>query len=215
MRGEHFLIFVGIPFVGTVLGLLCHRIATSKGRSGWWALAGLGFHVGLIVVLALPAIRRARTHATRGPDEHDADAAPPTEGGATGGRSNAAKSIPRPAREWKSQLMRKPRMGWRSNDFLYLIELHFALSMGMMLLIGTIIATVGMYGILVGTPIRVNGVPTDSILVKLGFVAFSGGIAACAAAYIFYIRPGLIRNSNRDGRRHARRKRGVNPPPEE
>ncbi|MHC5053724.1 MAG: hypothetical protein ACYTKD_03285 [Planctomycetota bacterium] len=215
MSGEHFLVFVGVPFTAAVLGLLSWRIATSKGRSGWWALAGLGFHIGLIVVLALPVIRPPRPGKTREPDEPDTDAAPSTGGEAQDGPVDEAKRVPRPARGWKSGLARRPRVGWRSNDLLFLLELQLPLMMGMVLVIGFIVAAVGICGLLAGSPVRVNGRETYSIPVRLWTIAFPGALAVCGAVYLFHIRPGLIGSSERDAGRRPRRKHGVSPPPEE
>jgi len=212
MSGEHFLIFVAMPFTAAVLGLLCRGIARSKGRSGWWALAGLGFHIGLIVVLALPIIRPTVPSKTRAP-------VAPGTGGATraeGQKVERPNVSSKPVREWRSNLMRKPRTGWRSNDLLWLLELLVTCIMCGWLLFGSIGAVVIVLQTILGIgSVVVNGVRTDSVLAKLGVAALFGVFGVCGAACLFYIRPGLIRGSERGRRRRDRRKRDFTPPPEQ
>ncbi len=206
MSGEHFLIFIGLPFTVAVLGLLSWRIATSKGRSGWWALAGLGFHIGLIVVLALPVVRRSRPGKVREPDEPDDDATPRTGSKAEGSRGDEAKPVPRPVRHWNSQLLRRPRVGWRTNGFLYLFELHIALIMCGWLAFGCIGGVVFMVQTILGVgTVSWDGVPTDSVVARFGVAAAHAFFGVCGAVYLFNIRPGLIARSERDSRRRPRR----------
>ena len=201
MSGEHFLLFIGIPFTVAALGLLSWRIATSKGRSGWWALAGLGFHIGLIVVLALSVIRRPRPGKAREPDEPDADAATPSEG-----PSDEEEPRFRPARQWNSQLMRGRRVGWRSNDLLFLLEFVITCIMSMWLVVGSLGAVVVVVQIILGVgAVHMDGVPTDSVLGKLVAGVICGVFGVCGALYLFHIRPDMIARSERDLRRRPRR----------
>lgn len=193
MEYETFAFWIGLPFAAAALMWVCYKIAVGKGRSGWWALLGLLHMVGIVVALGLESRRKPRKAGegvravdgdSPGPDAETGDAVP--------GEPQAAAAkvdVAHMKRRWRARRKMK-----RPSDLLAAFLWHISVIMYLWAFIGPIMFLLGVYdAFLLGNPVTINGVKTQSIFAKLGLLAAAALFSAIGILYIVFYRRYLKR----------------------
>ncbi len=197
-----FTLWISLPFTAVALGWLCRSIAVGKGRSGWWGLLGLLHVPGIVAALVLHDRRRpwSKREKRRG------DTPEPSLGDTKAASVDPArsKSAASPELLRAAKLLRRRRDLKRPLDFRTSFGRYFVLAMYGWAIIGPIMFLVGVYGLVAGNPVTVDGVKTQWIPAKLYFIGMASFVSVAGILYVVLTR--RDRRKRAEARENRRRK---------